>query len=414
MGKHNRNSSSGEQMFEQNPDQRNNRAGQPLFNYESTGHPIAGQADFEGNENDLMDGCSITDEIKNGKEVLDGKTNGRRKSVWKKILLGVGCFFGVLAIGIAGICWYYFGGLNSEGLEGDLGIDSDKHSQLESDAGFEEDTIVNIALFGIDSKGEEGRSDAIIILSVNKETNAVKLISVQRDSYVPFNGSEDKIGHAYAYGGPELAIKTLNETFDMNISDYITVNFSTLAEVIDSVGGVNIDVSKGELGYLNEALYQLYQGKYWLYNTGYIELNGPQAVAYARIRHLDGDKARTGRQREVVMAMFDQVKQMDVTDYPALAKKMLSMVTTSFTYADIMDFLPVLTSGEVTIQETSIPGTYDSPRDIMLNEISYLAYDLEAAAQHINDFIYKGIDPETPPVESSSSSSSSSSKSGSK
>ncbi len=335
----------------------------------------------------------------------------RRRTLWIGICSGVL----VLVLGFVGIFWYFFGGLQTEKLDkDDLGIDSNYHSSLQ-----QEKTITNIALFGIDSRAggnaNTGLSDAIMILSINHQTNKVKLISVMRDSYVQINGRGDKLTHAYGYGGAALAIKTLNENFNLDITDYITVNFDQMSHVVDAVGGITLDVTEAERLDLNHNIEEIRgsAGKL-LYQSGKnIHLDGDQAVGYARIRKVDSDQARTGRQREVLMAVFDKVTTMSVLQYPSLAKSIIPMVTTSFTYSDVLEFLPVITSGEVVIDDVMIPSDYDNARDAMINGIYYMQYDLDKATDHIHKFIYEDIHPNTDPetltenLESSSSSSSS-------
>ncbi|MCJ7690843.1 MAG: LCP family protein [Clostridiaceae bacterium] len=114
--------------------------------------------------------------------------------------------------------------------------------------------VTNIALFGVDrrDKNEPARSDSIMILSIDEKNKKIKMSSIMRDTYVKIKGhGETKINHAYAYGGPELAIRTLNENFDMNIRDYATVDFFSLEKIIDAVGGVNIDVKDNEVSLIN-------------------------------------------------------------------------------------------------------------------------------------------------------------------
>lgn len=337
------------------------------------------------------------------------KKKKRRRALW----ITVGSIVALLGI-LVGVFFYFFGGLQTEELDtDDLGIDSSYHSSIQ-----QEKKITNIALFGIDSRAggnsNTGLSDAIMILSINHQTNKVKLISVMRDSYVQINGRGDKLTHAYGYGGAALAIKTLNENFNLDITDYVTVNFDQMSHVIDAVGGITLDVTEAERRDLNHNIQEIRgsAGKL-LYQSGKgIHLNGDQAVGYARIRKIDSDQMRTSRQREVLMAIFDKVTSMSVLQYPSLAKSMIPMVTTSFTYSDVLEFLPVITSGEVVIDETMIPGDYDDARSAMINGIYYMQYDLDKATDHIHKFIYEDIDPNIDPetlTESSESSSSSSS-----
>ncbi len=332
----------------------------------------------------------------------------RKKKTWRIVLLSVGSFLVVVALGLVGIFVHFFGGLQTEELPSDdLGIDSSYHSSIQ-----QEKKITNIALFGIDTRAggntDAGLSDAVMILSINHQTNKVKLISIMRDSYVQINGRGDKLTHAYGYGGAALAVKTLNENFNLDITEYVTVNFDQLADVVDAVGGITMDITEAERSLINAHIKELNRaGSVYLYESGKgTHLNGQQAVGYARIRMIGNDQMRTSRQRHVIMAVFDKVMTMNVLQYPALAKAMIPMVTTSFTYNDVWEFLPVVTSGEVVIEEAMIPGDYDDARDAMINGVYYMQYDLEKATDHIHNFIYNDIHPNTEPEEQSSTESS--------
>ncbi len=252
-----------------------------------------------------------------------------------------------------------------------------------------------------------------MILSINHKTNKVKLISVMRDSYVQINGRGDKLTHAYGYGGASLAVKTLNQNFNLNITEYVTVNFDQLAKVVDAVGGITMDITNAERNLINAHIKELNRpGATYLNNYGEDTLlNGQQAVGYARIRAIGNDQARTGRQRQVLQAVFEKVSSMSVLQYPSLAKTVIPMVTTSFSYNDVLEFLPVLTSGEVVIEEAMIPGDYDDAKSAMINGVYYMQYDLEKATDHIHKFIYEDIHPNTEPEASTESSEESSAKS---
>lgn len=131
-----------------------------------------------------------------------------------------------------------------------LGIDSQFNDEKYDD-------ITNIALFGVDTRqGESCRSDAIMILTVDRKNNKMKATSLLRDSYVTIQGrkSKEKLAHAYAYGGPELAIQTINQNFGLNVRDYVTVDFDSMAKVVDAMGGVTIDVQANEIKSTNESI----------------------------------------------------------------------------------------------------------------------------------------------------------------
>ena len=169
----------------------------------------------------------------------------------------------------------------------------------------------NIVLFGVDARAntyDGSRSDCIIIASINQDTKDVKLTSIYRDTYVYIEGyGYDKITHAYAYGGPELAINTINKNFDLNITEFVAVNFDAVVDIIDAVGGVNIKIESAELNYINDYINAVDQqmGKRTpkVTRTGNQNLSGVQALAYSRIRYTaGGDYKRAERMRDVLNA----------------------------------------------------------------------------------------------------------------
>lgn len=262
----------------------------------------------------------------------------------------------------------------------DLGIDE----EVEKELAKKNDNITNIALFGIDAEeGVKGRSDAIMILTIDNEHNKLKLTSIMRDSYVDIDGrGKDKINHAYAFGGPELAIKTINQNFNLNIKDFATVNFSTLPKIIDAVDGVEIDIKD----------YELEQG---LKNSGITtpgthNLNGEQALAYSRIRYVgNGDFERTERQREVLYALFNKVKERSIASNITLANEILPMVKTNLSNSEIIKMgTSVMSNGSI------IPEMERFPRDGFahgekINGIYYLIFDEEETINQIHDYLFE-------------------------
>ena len=208
----------------------------------------------------------------------------------------------------------------------------------------------NIALFGVDSRsdnlGEGNRSDCIIIASINESTGDIKLISVYRDTYVNIDGHGlDKITHAYSYGGPELAIKTLNENLDLNITEFVTVNFDVVADAVNALGGVTIDIQKDEIKYLNSYLNETSKvtglKTSEITSAGKQTLDGVQAVAYSRIRYTSGgDYKRTERMRTVVEAMFEKVKKLDIGEINKLANEILPELYTNISTGEILSLAP--------------------------------------------------------------------------
>lgn len=204
------------------------------------------------------------------------------------------------------------------------------------------DNVVNILLVGIDTRDTElaeglQQGDVQIILSLNKETGSVKLTSIVRDLYVTIPGYKNmnRINVAYARGGGELAMRTVNKNFDMNIEYYATINFYGLASIIDAIGGIDIEMTKKEAAAINTYL-RKHPPKYD--NTdgsarvelekvdGVQHLDGVQAVMYARVRSIDNDFARTARQRKLLELLLSKVMQDMTID------KLMSLIETSIPY----------------------------------------------------------------------------------
>ncbi len=205
----------------------------------------------------------------------------------------------------------------------------------------------NIALFGVDSREEEllsgnNRSDIIIILSMHKRTGKCKLLSVYRDTYLDIGGdSFRKANAAYAFGGPEQAVNMLNRNFDLNISDFVTIGFGGLADLIDAVGGVEIDVAEDEIHGINDYQSTMAQELSRDYRTvdapGLQTLDGLQAVAYCRIRYTAGDDyRRTERQREVLQQTFRNAKRMTPAKLSAITTQVFRQTATSLTVSEAL------------------------------------------------------------------------------
>lgn len=263
------------------------------------------------------------------------------------------------------------------------------------------DSITNIALFGIDARtpGEATRSDSIMIATIDYKHKKVKLSSVMRDSRVEIDGhGMDKINHAYAYGGAQLAVKTLNQNFDLNIRDYVTINFYGLEEVIDSLGGITLDVKKNEVKEINKFIRELcdIDKKEFtpILESGSQLLNGRQATAYARIRYVgNGDFERTERQRKVMDEIFKEVLAGGISKYPKVVDAMIPYVTTSLDKGDILSTgTKFLGSGIRNIDQARFPvdGYWTSPT---IKGVSYIAPKMPDTKDQMKDFIFNDVVP---------------------
>lgn len=257
--------------------------------------------------------------------------------------------------------------------------------------------IKNIAVFGVDSRNGEdtGNSDAIMIVSIDGKRGKIKMVSIARDTYVnlPKYG-KTKITHAYSYGGPELAMATLNENFGMDITDYITVNFEQLAQIIEQMGGIDVEINEGERQELNK---YVAPGVEKVQQTGSVHLNGEQAVSYSRIRKNDNDDMRTGRQRKVMMCLFEKAKEISPMQYPSYVKMLMPMMETSMTDSEILQLAPIAMNKNLMLEQDSFPNDYiqtdgyKTKTEVEGIELWVYHYDLEQAASMLQKFVYDDI-----------------------
>lgn len=228
----------------------------------------------------------------------------------------------------------------------------------------------NIALLGIDSRADDyglgNRSDCMMIASINQETNEIKLISVYRDTYVYVteNGTKrlDKITHAYSYGGAQNTLKSLNEAMDLNITEFVTVNFDAVIAAVDSLGGVYIDIDETEIKYVNDYIDATSESSgvksSHITHSGRQKLDGVQAVSYTRVRYTaGGDYKRTERMRTVVEAMLSKAKTLGVGQLNSFADTILPKIRTNISSSEIWGLIPKLASFKVT---ESIGWPYDT------------------------------------------------------
>ena len=225
----------------------------------------------------------------------------------------------------------------------------------------------NIAIFGVDSRSDDygvgNRSDCIIIASINNSTCEIKLISIYRDTYVNIKGHGlDKITHAYSYGEAPLAINTLNKNLDLNIKEFVTVNFDSVSEAVDQLGGVKILIDSEEVkyinGYIDETSRVTGKKSSHITQAGTYNLDGVQAVAYSRIRYTaGGDYKRTERMRTVIEAMFTKLKTKNIGQINAFADKILPCVYTNLSTGDLISLVPNIAKYKIS---ESIGWPYDT------------------------------------------------------
>lgn len=227
----------------------------------------------------------------------------------------------------------------------------------------------NIAIFGVDSRTnslEKGtHSDTIIIASLNNETKDVKLVSIYRDTYanIPDLGYK-KINAAFFNGGYSLALSTINKNFDLNITEYVTVNFKAVVDAVDLVGGITLDITEAELPYVNGYVNSLNKingtSVAHLKSAGTQLVNGTQATAYARIRYTSGaDYKRTERQRTVIMKVFEKVKKSDLSMVNKMIDTIFPQVATNLSKLEILSLAKDVFSYDI-VDQTGFPFEKDA------------------------------------------------------
>ncbi len=291
-----------------------------------------------------------------------GKKNARKKknSKGKMILLIVEVIILVGAIAALGLIL--------KTTDKDTGIvkydinDVEVSSDVKGKWAEVEETYTNIALFGVDARNGKlstgTRTDTIMILSVNNNTGESRLVSVYRDTYLNLgNDVYNKCNAAYAKGGPQQAISMLNMNLDLYITDFVTIGFEGMMEVVDAVGGVEIDIQENEIKHLNNYQASMYATEENPNNltTDYVAitepgvqtLSGYQAVAYCRIRAVGNDFGRTERQRKVLQAILDKAKTLSPSQLNDIADDVFPMVATSLDLDEILSLVANVGSYEI-------------------------------------------------------------------
>lgn len=238
----------------------------------------------------------------------------------------------VIVVGIAAIAIFLkskLGKINYENVtKADIEINEGVEEKLEG--------YTNIALLGLDARDNtfaNSRSDCIMIISINNDTKDVNIVSVYRDTYLQIDGHGlDKVTHAYAYDKAPLALSTINTNLDLDITKYVTINFNSVINIVDAVGGVSIDVSSAEATQIPG-----------ISGAGTYNLNGKQALAYGRIRKIDNDYARTERMRTVLIKLFEKVKGLPYGKLNSLIDELLPQVYTNITQSEILSYASKIT-----------------------------------------------------------------------
>lgn len=280
------------------------------------------------------------------KSMKASKKKKKSMRVFKAVVITVF----ILASALFGGGWGYVNYLVSLSNNNDTTEKFDQKNIVKNEGVEDKEEYWTFAIFGVDARdstlGKGNRSDSIILASLNLKTDEVKLTSIYRDTLVDIPGyGYDKMTHAYAFGGPELAISTLNHNFDLDIKDYVTVNFAVTEDIIDLMGGIEMDIQSNEVKWLNGYVHSL-AGEGADTDVKYIDgpglqtLTGSQAVAYARIRYTGGgDYKRAKRQRMVINAAFEKAQTCSLSTLNEVIQTMFSHINTNLTVTDMLSLV---------------------------------------------------------------------------
>lgn len=337
----------------------------------------------------------------------------------------------IVLLAVAGIAYYNSkiallqysdGKLSSEGSidENDEELLAESAAMEQQLAGLEEKNVVeaegeifgdedvfNVLLIGTDDRTKEfsdnARGDTCMLLSINKKTMAVKLVSFERGMGVPilagsYQGQYDWLTHTFRYGGADLMMQEIRECFKIDVTHYVRANIYTFMQLVDSVGGVDIDLTQAEADYINhpEGTYGAghiremnVAGQIQTVTAGVNHLNGATAMVYARCRYIDSDWHRVERQRNVIQAAVYQTKNLNVLELNSLLDEVLPLVQTNLTEKEITSLLLLAPNYQgITLDQMTIPaeGTYGSMTG--MGGRSMFAVDFNQNAQILKEFVY--------------------------
>ena len=264
-----------------------------------------------------------------------------------------------------------------------------------------DDNITNILLIGSDGRtlNERGRSDAMMIATIDEKHKKIKLTSLARDTYVKIPGKGyEKLNHAYSYGGATLLMETIENNFGVGITSYVNVNFASFIDIIDALGGITINVKSSELSELNKYIPECYEASNnkkkskleLIKKSGTQVLNGYQALSYSRIRKNDSAFERDGRQRQVLQALLNEASTMSFREVTKVSNALFPYVKTNIKPLDIMKYVSkVLKINNFNIEQLEFPIAEYSKGGIVKNKGWVLQFNYSKCLPILHRFIFE-------------------------
>ena len=309
---------------------------------------------------------------------------------YKRVVITLGIFLGLLVTMIVSCALYanYLFDSTLDQMVVTQPIQKEEASISQAVIEKEEETsVTNIAVFGLDRNGDgsNGRSDAMKVLSLDTKNKTAKVTSLQRDTliYIPGEIQDfDKLNHAYAYGGAKLAMQTINYNFDLDLTRYVTFDFDAIEFIIDSIGGVDIEVLSKEISSIPGVT-----------QSGIQTLSGSQALSYMRIRYADSDYVRMSRQTTVMKAIFAKLKQTPYTKLLTLLNESLPFIETNLTKEEILNLgMEALKVDFNQIEQYQVPqnGYSDIHHSVSYKGYSplYVLNSYETVVKQLHEGIY--------------------------
>lgn len=282
----------------------------------------------------------------------------------------------------------------------EIGIIKEEEIQVTGESAAEyvyaREHTLNILLLGVDKAGyEHGRSDTMVLVTLEQGSPEIKMTSFLRDtfSYIPQKDRYEKLNHNHSYGGengPVETMKAINMNYDLNIEDFVEFDWDALIDLVNAIGGIDITLDEVAFADFNSIVeVEAWMRADKLEQAGPNHLNGKQALLYARIRqNSGGDEARTSRQREVLLAIFKRVKTLSKSELVDIARKLIPDIRTSYSYWDILKLIDYYDEikGNAVIKEATFPFFR---KDMYYNEIFYkLPVTVEANVKKLHEYIY--------------------------
>lgn len=262
---------------------------------------------------------------------------------------------------------------------------------------YTDENFINICLIGSDQYSDADYSaDSIMILTIDKTNKKLKLTSLMRDMYLnnPETGEKFNLNEAMILGGHELLLKTINSNFNLSIDKFVEANLNSFPKIVDSIGGVNIEIKPEEITQINEFIYSIDEHNDTIspliFNPGKQLLNGTQTSAYCRLRSVSGsDTVRTQRQRYVISAIFSELKEVNLIKLISITNDLLPLVQTNLKNKEIIDIGFSLISLRInSIEEIKFPLEGDYEMLLTDGDKFHLSIDLENTIKELNKFIY--------------------------